>query len=60
MMSHYTKRANQRILTRLAMDKLKAAETDKPRTQRGESFGDTIVFISNQAFRKKSALACRG
>jgi hypothetical protein len=58
MMSHYTKRANQRILTRL--DKLKAAEIDKPRTQRGGSFGDTIVFNSNQAFRKKSALACRG
>jgi hypothetical protein len=60
MMSHYTKRANQRILTRLAMDKLIAAEIDKPRTQRGGSFGDTIVFNSNQAFRKKSALACRG
>ncbi|MGB9044264.1 MAG: tyrosine-type recombinase/integrase, partial [Pseudolabrys sp.] len=35
MVAHYTKRANQRILARSAMDKLEAAESGKPKNATG-------------------------
>ena len=53
MVPHYTKRANQRILARPAMDKLEAAESNKAGTQRAREVTPVFSLAIKRSVRNR-------